>query len=552
MRVRMPIVNTITLPQDVLDRVERVLAYHHSTRLTNESVHREPHKPDPAHRPFDFRVFEELTPLPLPTALIDPAVPALGLMEHGLAALPVDRSGPGQDLKTLASWLHFADGITSRRRTVSGMQYTRTCASDGNCFPTELYVAAFAIDGLDPGLYHYSPSEFALRRLRDGAETLARLTRGRPDLIFLRTVPLAILVSTIFCRSTWRFARRGYRHALHDAGYLVQNLVTVGTALGAQTMTRMIFNDAATRELIGVRADADFGEAEAVQAMVAWVDHAHKPLNLPQRAEAGAAPAVAQPMPPIARLPLAGEITSYVSILEAHQDCVAPGVAVREVRPPITDLDPMPQDAAVFRPPPLPEPPAGEALRKILLTRAATAKFIDRPILRDEFARINRLAFRGGTFYPLHPDGPHVALVRPFWVIHNVSGFDAGVWYYHPPTDQWTILHPGAFRREAGYLALEQPLFGRGAATCFLHCHLHHVMAIAGPDVYRLAHLECGIITNRIALSTEALDLGWAETGSFYDDETRQFLGLRMTGWEPLSVVSIGHRGRDTDAVVAS
>ena len=65
------------------------------------------------------------------------------------------------------------------------------------------------VEGIEPGLYHYSPKEFALRKLRGGAETLARLTRGRPDLAFLKTVPLAMLVSTIYCRATWRFGRRG-------------------------------------------------------------------------------------------------------------------------------------------------------------------------------------------------------------------------------------------------------------------------------------------------------------------------------------------------------
>jgi SagB-type dehydrogenase family enzyme len=194
------------------------------------------------------------------------------------------------------------------------------------------------------------------------------------------------------------------------------------------------------------------------------------------------------------------------------------------------------------------EKPAGEALRKILLTRAATNKFSSRGITREQFLTIVRLAFRGGTFFPLHPDGPHVALVRPFWVIHDVAGFDAGVWYYNPPTDAWTLLTPGSFRRETAYLAMEQAAFSQCAAVCFPHCHLHHLMAVAGPDIYRLAHLEAGIVANRIALSTEALDLGWCETGSFYDDEVRQFLGLRITGWEPLSVLAVGHPLREADA----
>jgi hypothetical protein len=175
----MGFVNQITLPQDVLDRVERVLEYHNSTKHTHAEVHTDPHKPDPANKPYEFRIFEQIPALPLPPGLLDLPVRALGLMEHGFAALPGNApEPPAQDLKTLGTWLHFADGIASRKRLVTQTVFTRTCASDGHTFPCEIYIAAFAIEGLEPGLYHYSPREFALRKLRGGAETLARLTRG--------------------------------------------------------------------------------------------------------------------------------------------------------------------------------------------------------------------------------------------------------------------------------------------------------------------------------------------------------------------------------------
>jgi SagB-type dehydrogenase family enzyme len=577
----MAFVNPVTLPQDVLDRVERVLEYHQSTKHTAESVRLHPHRPDPANKPYEFGIFEMLPPLPLPSGLLDMTAHTLDLMENGLAALPGAHLAPPQDLKTLATWLHFADGIASRKRLVTDTVFTRTCASDGHAFPCELYVAAFAVDGLSPGLYHYSPREFALRKLRDGPETLARLTRGRPDLAFLKTVPLAILCSTIFCRSTWRFGKRGYRHAVHDAGYLVQNLATVATSLGVQTITRLILNDSATRELIGVPADVDFAQSEAVHAMVVWADRAHQPITLdPGRGRPGspASPPSAGPpsaghlrwatlpsaglpsarlpsagpsaglMPRIERSVLASEVTPYVSIIATHQDCVAPGVAVREVRPPLTDLSPLPPNFPVFDPPvTVGEHDAGEALRKILLTRQPTPTFgaRARPIGRDALLTINRLAFRGGTFFPLHPDGPHAALVRPFWVLHDVTGMDSGVWYYHPPTDAWSMLRHGSFRRELSVLALDQPAFGRSAATSVCVATLLNLMPVAGPDVYRLAHLESGFVTNRLALSSEALDLAWFESGNFYDDDLRQFLGLRTTGWEALSLIAIGPRLRE-------
>ena len=77
-------------------------------------------------------------------------------------------------------------------------------------------------------------------------------------------------------------------------------------------------------------------------------------------------------------------------------------------------------------------------------------------------------------------------------------------------------------------------------------------MQVAGPDIYRLALLEAGMVTNRIALSTEALNLGWYESGNFYDDELRQFLGLRVTGWEILNAVAVGTRAAPGSAATQS
>jgi SagB-type dehydrogenase family enzyme len=535
----MPLTNVITLPQEILDRVERALDYHQSTKHTFDSVRAEPQNPDPLNQPYEFRVFEMRPKVPLPVGLLDLPVATISLMAQGLDALPASMVGPPQDLKTLATWLHFANGIASKRRTVTQTIFTRTCASDANTFPAEMYIAAFAVEGLEPGLYHYTPREFALRKLRDGGETLARLTRGRPDLAFLKTVPAAMLVSSIFCRSTFRFGKRGYRNALHDAGYLLQNLVTVATGLGITTMTRLHVNDTATRELIGVPADADFDQAEAVHGMVIWADRATCPMDKP------ASTSAPQPLPTIERATLANEVTPYVSILSTHVDCVAPGIALREIRPPLTDLSPLPPNVQVFHPPRPQQEAHGAPLRNVLLTRQPSPQFGPRGLARDDFNTINRMAFRGGTYFPLHPDGPHVALVRPFWLIHDVTGFDSGIWYYNPPTDEWAILRHGTFRREAFYLAMEQQAFGQCAATCVLVASLRSLMSVTGPDVYRLAFLESGIITNRLALSSEALDLAWFETGQFYDEETRAFLGLNQSGWEPLCVIGLGTRAAD-------
>ena len=65
-------------------------------------------------------------------------------------------------------------------------------------------------------------------------------------------------------------------------------------------------------------------------------------------------------------------------------------------------------------------------------------------------------------------------------------------------------------------------------------------MTHAGPDVYRLAHLEAGIAAQRLYLAANSIGLGTAFTGLFYDDEVRRFFGLAQSGWEVMYAVTVG------------
>ena len=121
------------------------------------------------NKPNPYRTFADYPKTALPTTILDASVPTLELLSDGVAALPASQVQPPQNLKTLGSWLYLANGITIEKGVGSRRYSLRTCPSSGALFPFEVYVAAFAIDGLEPGLYHYSVREFSLRKLRDGA-----------------------------------------------------------------------------------------------------------------------------------------------------------------------------------------------------------------------------------------------------------------------------------------------------------------------------------------------------------------------------------------------
>jgi SagB-type dehydrogenase family enzyme len=541
-------------PQHILERVERLYSYHQRSKHLAMGGRLGAPAGDPGYVVSPFRVFHDAPRVALPTTLLDAPVATLTLLAAGQDAVPDSLRAPPQDLKTLASWLYYAAGESRKQQGVAGGRstaavFTRSFADAAECPAIELYVAAFAVKGLEPGLYHFGPREFALRRLRDGAAPLMLLKKGRPDLEFLKTLPAAILVSATYCRAVHRHGRRGYRSMLLESGQMVQNLVAAGAGLGAQTVTRLRMNDSTLRELIGCPLDEPLATAESVMAMVAWADRAVAPIALPAAGEltgATPAPAAAGPLPPIARARLSEKVMDDPASVEpmfVHQDCIAPGVAVREIRPPLTELSPLPANFPTANVRPQGEPEGGLPIRHVLLDRRPGVRLARGvPLTRREMLEINRAAFRGGSFFPMFPDGPHVATVRPFWIVQDVTGFDRGIWYYHPPTDQWSLLRggPNGFRREARYVAGDRDPFGDAAAVCILTANLHALMTQGGPDAYRLAHLEAGIAGQRVYLAATSQKLGTVNSQDFYDDDCRNFLGLGKTGWEVLSVVGVG------------
>ncbi len=520
-------------PSDIVQRVARLVEFHESTKLRDGLA---PPQPDAHLRPAPYRIFDAHPKVALPTHLIGVDVVAtVSLLGRNPEAVPDSELNPPHDLRTLATWLYMAYGLTHQSADPEhGGQWLHSCPSAGAAVPCEIYVAALAVEGLEPGLYHFGAREFALRKLRDGGETFGALMRAAGGHRPLRAAPAIILVSTNFWRSAWRFGDRGYRAALLDAGHLVENLALCAAGLGMQTLVRLDAQEEFARELIGVESAADFGMLESVQAIVAWTDPAERPFVPASAAPAGR-------LPPIPRAPLSREAKPHDAIRRAHAACVAPGGLAAEIRPPLTDLSPLPEQIQAYERPPADDPHGGTGLSSLMTHRHSARAFHRAAVSRDHLLWINQLALRGaGTYPPLLPSGNHAALVRPFWLVNAARGLDAGIWFYDVPTDKWAELGRGEARMEAAYLALDQGFAGDAAAVCFVAANLELLMQSAGPDLYRLAHLEAGIVNHRIQLAAEALGLGACGIVQFLDDEVRRFLGLERTRWQVLYATAVG------------
>ena len=101
------------------------------------------------------------------------------------------------------------------------------------------------------------------------------------------------------------------------------------------------------------------------------------------------------------------------------------------------------------------------------------------------------------------------------------------------------MLKEGDFRREAGYLGLEQKIPADASVNVYMLTDLDRVLSVFGNRGYRMAELESGIIGGRLYLV--AYGTGFGASGlTFYDDEVVEFFGPKAKGLSVMFLVALG------------
>lgn len=167
---------------------------------------------------------------------------------HEIAPVPVS-------MVQLRTILHFAYGQT--RENIDSPHITRafrTVPSGGALYPLELYFYhRGSIEGLQPGIYHYSPEANALHPIRPGnhdAELSQALVEFQSDLA--GKLSLTIFITALFERSVFKYRDKGYRFTLIEAGHVAQNINLGATALGFGAINLGGFYDRLVDELLGL------------------------------------------------------------------------------------------------------------------------------------------------------------------------------------------------------------------------------------------------------------------------------------------------------------
>jgi len=488
------------------DDGEAARRFHEATKHSAQSLRREPHFLDWNNMPLPFKVYTDLPALPLPVARDRSGVSVFAAIDDAAAPDPdvLDRSA-------VARLLHYSLGLIRRRQLEDGRwQYFRAAPCTGALYHVDAYVVSGELADLDAGVYHFSPHDFALRRLRDGDQraVVVDATGSEPH---VAAAPVIIVLASTYWRNAWKYRSRAYRHVFWDGGTAIAQLLAQAAADRHRASVVLGFADRAIEALCGLDPASEGVIALLPVGAGSLVQHA--------RGEAPAAIAYTT-------APLSDHVVDYPEIREAHSrgvldsgqeaaqwraHAIAPAAAARR-----GESIALREDDAL-------RTSSDESLEDVIERRGSTRRFARSPISGAMLARLLHAASA-----PVEADyraGRERPLVDLYLVVNAVDGIAAGGYRWRAEERALEALWRGERRHDAGMLALGQALGGDAAVDLYAIADLDQALGALGSRGYRAATLDGGISGGRAYLAAYAQRLG--ATGlTFFDDDVARCFGL--------------------------
>ena len=489
--------------------------YHEASKLSYINL---------SNKPPLYKSYTDLPAIPLPVDFSPPEISALD------AVAGIDQeTGPSLDLAGLAQLLYYSAGLIKKGLSAAaGEVHYRAAASAGALYPVEVYLVSKDVPGLEAGVYHFSPPEFALRQLRKGdyRSELSAAAGGNHSVF---NSPATLIFTAVFWRSAWKYRVRSYRYCFWDNGTIVANLLATASAVGLSGKVIAGFVDDRVNDLLGIHSGREaslclvpVGKPEDTQSVSRPVEIA------PLAAEAFGASSEEIEYPEILRLHDASSLTTEEEV-----------VAWRGSSIPQT-----PSSEASFYPLDVGE--VGDVrpgrLGDVIQERGSTRRFARDSISSFQFSTMLDRCTKGVPADFLGSD--HSSLLEIYVIVNAVEGLPSGSYFFSPESRGLELLREGAFREEAGHLCYEQALGADASVVVFLMADLTRILEHYGNRGYRAAQLEAGIVGGGTYLCAHSLGLG-ASGITFYDEDVTDFFSPHASGKSTIFVVPLGLRDRN-------
>lgn len=163
---------------------------------------------------------------------------------------------PSITLAQLADCLFAGMGITGHTQNSVGMLPLGMTPSGGARNPFEAYVLARRVDGLAPGIYHYSAVDHDLGKLpgRD-VPAFSGLLGGQD---WCDEMPCVVLLVADLRRTMWKYEdANAYRVVLIEAGHIGQNIMLAATRHGLSACPTAALCHSKIRDMLRLKRVTD-------------------------------------------------------------------------------------------------------------------------------------------------------------------------------------------------------------------------------------------------------------------------------------------------------
>ncbi|MDD5390671.1 MAG: nitroreductase family protein [Gallionellaceae bacterium] len=492
------------------DRIASTLAYHARTKHQLDRYAAGPGSLDWEAQPDPFRHWRgtQVTPLPREILATDILWPLLDQPRPAQAFTPA----------CLGSLLRLCAGLTAWKQYGGSRWSLRAHPSSGNLHPTETWLIASGVPGLEDGLFHYQARDHSLERRAWGDATAPGVWFG---------------YSSIPWREAWKYGERAFRYCQLDMGHVLAALAYAAALHGWQARL-LALDPEETAARLGTDRDADFNGVEAEEAEVI----------VTLQADAGAPPTwnhwAGQP--------------SLLDVKPMYEWPVIEEVAAA-TRGPLPPAPPAPAHAAK----PVATTSTLPATQVILQRRSAQA-FDGKSLMPHAVFRslLAALLPGGSPVWRLWPRAPRV---HPILLVHRVEGLKPGLYALPrsetalaglkqamPQMFAWTPADPelpllqllaAKTERTARTLSCHQDIASHSAVTFAFIAEFAAPIA-DNPAAWRHLHWEAGMLGHCLTLEAEAA--GWRGTGigCFFDDAVHEVLGLGDTKYQVVYHFAVG------------
>ncbi|MEM7552785.1 MAG: SagB/ThcOx family dehydrogenase [Cyanobacteria bacterium P01_A01_bin.84] len=424
--------------------------------------------------------------------------------------------------KRLSRLFYCSYGITARMPSMGSAVYLRAAPSAGGLYPAEVYLVSRGTELLPPGLYNYQCREHSLMHYweSDVWKSLQEACFWNPA---LENTQLAIVITAVFYRSSWRYEDRAYRRIFLDSGHLIGNVELAGAIADYRPHLISGFVDEAVNELLYIDSSQ-----EGAIAVLPLADLLDIKQNLPKsRTALPAATETNYPQIPD------GELLNYFHQATQIQPGTTGKLNLPEVQQEKSLEDkynfPFCQKISTATTPIY----WGEELSELestIIKRRSTRAYSGDSLTFDELKGILDFTYQPQNYIDQgldnSPDYCDLNLIETFIAVSGVKGLESGCYYYAPKAQELRQIRFKNFRRELHFLCLGQDL-GRDAAAVLFHTtDLKAAITQYGDRVYRYLHVDAGHLGQRINLAAINLNLGVSGIGGFFDDQVNELLGI--------------------------